>query len=253
MKVKAKIFLFAVVPFLIAIAGIGIGARLQATALAKAQHAAVESAYLSSKEMELRHYVEIATSAIAPFYDASGDPARDDATQRRKALAVLQKTDFGRDGYFFAYDMHGNSLMHPREPDLVGHNAFRHSVQGPVRSLPDALNTALFRIAQEALTNIVRHSHAAHATLELRLSEHAVTLSIADNGCGFDIERVHADARRGIGLRNMRERLDALGGTQSIASQPYRTAVTAHVPLPCADNEPPLDSRTTPATHEYVR
>jgi hypothetical protein len=156
MKVKAKIFLLAVVPFLIAIAGIGIGVRLQPTALAKAQHAAVESAYLSSKEMELRHYVEIATSAIAPFYDASGDPARDDATQRRKALAVLQKMDFGRDGYFFAYDMHGNSLMHPREPDLVGHNAFRNSVQGPVRSLPDALNTALFRIAQEGA-----HEHRA--------------------------------------------------------------------------------------------
>ena len=39
---------------------------------------------------------------------------------RMRALDVLQKMDFGKDGYFFVYDMHGTSLMHPRQPDLVG-------------------------------------------------------------------------------------------------------------------------------------
>ncbi|MFP3615565.1 cache domain-containing protein, partial [Paraburkholderia sp. SIMBA_050] len=55
-------------------------------------------------------------------YDASGRNARDDALLHTQALAMLQKMDFGPDGYFFVYDLHGNSLMHPREPERVGHN-----------------------------------------------------------------------------------------------------------------------------------
>jgi two-component system NarL family sensor kinase len=116
--------------------------------------------------------------------------------------------------------------------------ALTHTATGSPRALPDALNTACFRIAQEALTNIVRHARATRATVELRLTDEALMLAISDNGRGFDIERVQADARRGIGLRNMRERLDALGGTLSIASQPGRTVVVAQVPLvPAAGSE----------------
>ena len=122
MRLKAKIFLLAIVPFLLAIAGIGFGVRQQATSLARTQHATIQAAYLSSKEVELKHYVELATSAIMPLYDASGRNARDDAMLRTQALAMLQKMDFGPDGYFFVYDLHGNSLMHPREPERVGHN-----------------------------------------------------------------------------------------------------------------------------------
>ncbi len=90
MKLKAKIFLLAIVPFLAAIAAIGIGVRQEATALAKAQHAADEAAYMASKEIELKHYVELATSAIAPLYDAGGDNAarRRDAAQPRARRAA---------------------------------------------------------------------------------------------------------------------------------------------------------------------
>ena len=77
----------------------------------------------------------------------------------------------------------------------------------------------------------MRHAHAAHATLTFAVHEAQVTLTIADDGQGFDLERVQADARGGIGLRNMRERLDALAGTLTIASQPGSTTVTASVPL----------------------
>lgn len=459
MKIRTKIFLLAIVPFLVAIAGIGIGVRLQAAALAAAQRETVESAYLSSKQAELKHYVELATGAIAPLYDAGGN-ARDEAAHRQAALAVLQRMDFGPDGYFFVYDMQGNSLMHPREPDLVGHNwwllrdpngsltiqqliaeaqkgggyvryvwhrpstnkleaklgyvvplprwgwmigtgiyldgvketlagidasasaniartmtwigaialaafgvitacalflnvsehrsadaklkrlaqqvvesqeherarlsrelhdgisqmmvsvklllesalarleragetqarvpsaeaalstalarlshalrevrrishALRPSMLDDLglaaaleqltrelgeetgiemqvetdaasraAALPATVNTALFRIAQEALTNIVRHAQAAHATLAFAASATAVTLEIVDDGRGFDVERTQADARSGIGLRNMRERLDALGGSLAIVSQPGRTTVAATVPLP---------------------
>ncbi|MEX3917780.1 cache domain-containing protein [Paraburkholderia sp. BR10872] len=467
-RLKTKIFLLAVVPFLAAIAGIGIGVRQQATQLAQTQHATMQSAYMSSKEIELRHYVELATSAIAPLY-APGENASDalpapdsEADRQLAALAVLQKMDFGPDGYFFVYDMHGRSLMHPREPALVGQDLWNlrdpqgaltiqqliaaaqrgggyvrymwhrpstgrlapklgyvvplprwgwmigtgiylddvdstlahiderasanieHTIQwlgaialagvlvialgalvlnvsehrstdaklkrlaqqvvesqeqerarlsrelhdgisqmlvsvklllesalarfergetrvpaaeaslatglsrlsdtlrevrsishalrpsmlddlglaaaleqltremaeqtgieiaftqtapkpaskkAQVPALPDAVNTVLFRIAQEALTNIVRHAQAARAALTLEVAASGVTLGIADNGRGFDVAHALADPRAGLGLRNMRERLESLGGRLDITSQPGHTLVTAWVPI----------------------
>jgi len=459
MNLKTKIFLLAVVPFLLAIAGIGLGFRQQATSLAATEHATIEAAYMSSKETELRHYVDLATSAIAPLYDASADPAADDDTLRQRALAVLQKMNFGPDGYYFVYDMHGRSLMHPREPDLVGRDlwdlrdptgsptiqqliaaaargggfvrylwrrpstgllapklgyvvplrrwgwmvgtgiylddvdstlahidqrasanirrtlqwlgvialagvgaialgalvlnvseyrstdaklkrlaqqvvesqenerarlsrelhdgisqllvsvklllesalaqlersglrvapaeaalatglarlgdtlrevrrishalrpamlddlglaaaleqltrelsdetgieiGFTHRAHPHGAPLPDDVTTMLFRIAQEALTNIVRHAHAARATLTLDVSPHGATLTIADNGRGFDVGETQADPRAGMGLRNMRERVEKFGGTLALGSKPGYTVVTARVPLAAA-------------------
>jgi two-component system NarL family sensor kinase len=463
MKLKAKIVLLAIVPFLAAIASIEIGVRQEATALAETQHATTQAAYMASKEIELKHYVELATTAIAPLYDAGRDNARDDAMLRMRALDVLAKMDFGKDGYFFVYDTHGRSLMHPREPDLVGRDlwemrdregtltiqqllaaasrgggyvrylwhrpstgkvasklgyvvplerwgwmigtgiylddvdstlahideraaanidrtmnwidaiavaglavialcalvlnvteyrsadaklkrlaqqvvesqenerarlsrelhdgisqmmvsvklllesALARFERGEVRvpaaeaalttsitrlghtlrevrrishalrpsmlddlgvaaaleqlsrelaeqsgieigftqiahthaaALPDAVNTVLFRIAQEALTNIVRHAQASSAALALEVSNDAVTLTIADNGRGFDVAHAFVGRRSGVGLRNMRERLEALGGTLSLSSQAGHTLVTARVPL--GSTEPTL-------------
>jgi two-component system, NarL family, sensor kinase len=463
MNLKTKIFLLAVVPFLAAIAGIGIGVRYQATTLAQTQHATMQVAYLSSKQDELRHYVQLATSAIQPLYDAGADASPDDIAARQgEALAVLQKMDFGPDGYFFVYDMHGRSLMHPREPNLVGHNLwdlrdpqgaltiqrliaaasrgggfvhymwlrpttgklapklgyvvplerwgwmigtgiymdevdatlahiderasaniehtlwwlgvialagvgvialgalvlnvteyrstdaklkrlaqqvvesqeqerarlsrelhdgisqmlvsvklllesalarferstardpaaetslatglarlsdtlrevrrishalrpsmlddlglaaaleqltrelsaesgieidFTQSVSPPrplkarAAALPDAVNTALFRIAQEALTNIVRHAQAARAALALDVAGSGITLTVADNGRGFDVAHAQSDPLAGLGLRNMRERLESLGGQLTLSSQPGHTVLTAWVPV----------------------
>jgi two-component system NarL family sensor kinase len=101
-------------------------------------------------------------------------------------------------------------------------------------ALPDPVNTVLFRIAQEALTNIVRHSKATRAALTLDVAPHAVSLTIADNGEGFDVSAALADPKSGVGLRNMRERLDGLGATLQIVSQVGRTVVAATVPLPLA-------------------
>ncbi|MBB5411742.1 MULTISPECIES: cache domain-containing protein [unclassified Paraburkholderia] len=457
MKLKAKIVLLAIVPFLAAIASIETGVRREATALAERQHATTQAAYMASKEIELKHYVELATTAIAPLYEAGGDNARDDALLRTRALAVLEKMNFGEDGYFFVYDLHGRTLMHPREPDLVGRDlwslrdshgtptiqqllaaaargggyvrylwhrpstgkeesklgyvvplerwgwmlgtgiylddvdttlahideeaaanidrtmkwidaiavaglavialcalvlnvteyrsadaklkrlaqqvvesqenerarlsrelhdgisqmmvsvklllesALARLERGDARvpaaeaalstgltrlgdtlrevrrishalrpsmlddlgvaaaleqltrelgdesgiaigftqiahthaaTLPDTVNTVLFRIAQEALTNIVRHAQASSAALALEVSRDAVTLTISDNGRGFDVTEAFVGGREGVGLRNMRERLEALGGTLSLNSQPGHTVVAARVPLP---------------------
>jgi two-component system, NarL family, sensor kinase len=461
MNLKAKIILLAIVPFALAIGGIEFGVRQQATSLAHAQHATTQEAYMASKQEELRHYVELAKSAIAPYYDAPPTDPRTDEQRRQLALDALQRLDFGQDGYFFVYTMHGTSLMHPRQPDLVGrdlwlmrdpngaltiqaliHEASKgggyvryvwrrpstgklapklgyvvplerwgwmigtgiyledvetalsridaqaaanidrtvmwigaialaalasiavcaavlnisehrsadvklkrlarqvvesqeqerarlsrelhdgisqmlvsvklllesallrferatsrepdaeaalstslgrlsstlrevrrisHALRPTMlddlglaaaleqlareldgqdglevrfesaskgKPLPDTVNTVLFRIAQEALNNITRHAKASRAMLSLDVAKHAVSLNITDNGQGFDVFSVLADPAGGIGLRNMRERLDTLGGKLHIESQLGRTAIVATVPLPLAAPNP---------------
>ena len=91
---------------------------------------------------------------------------------------------------------------------------------------------ALYRIAQEALTNVERHSAADRVTIDLRGHRLGATLRIADNGVGFSQER--GKAGMGIGLRNMQERLDQLDGSLRIISAGkgnVGTVIEATVPL----------------------
>jgi two-component system NarL family sensor kinase len=105
------------------------------------------------------------------------------------------------------------------------------SEDGNSDKLPPAVATVLFRIAQEALTNIERHAGAHRIDLALSLVRGRVVLSIIDDGAGFDPEGVDTHPQRGIGLRNMSERLDAIGGTLAIVSSASGTAVHASVEL----------------------
>lgn len=83
------------------------------------------------------------------------------------------------------------------------------------RKLPADVQVGLYRIAQEALHNAVKHSRACEALVTLRLAE-TVRLTVADNGSGFDPSIVTADH---LGLKIMRERADAIGARLSIASE----------------------------------
>jgi signal transduction histidine kinase len=75
--------------------------------------------------------------------------------------------------------------------------------------------TALFRIAQEALTNIAKHAHASKVTVKLARLRHHVSLKIADNGRGIrQADRAKPDS---FGLRGMAERARALGGTLTLS------------------------------------
>ena len=92
------------------------------------------------------------------------------------------------------------------------------------RTLPPDVQVAFYRIAQEALHNVVKHSKASKAAVILRLGEQ-VRLSITDNGAGFDPAIVTADH---LGLKIMCERADAIGATFSLYSAPGEgTHVTA--------------------------
>ncbi len=87
-------------------------------------------------------------------------------------------------------------------------------VEGTDASAPGT-EEALFRITQEALSNVARHSNATAVQIHLCYEEEHVTLVIADNGRGFDIAKAEG---RGVGLLSMRERIQALGGDLQIES-----------------------------------
>jgi len=102
--------------------------------------------------------------------------------------------------------------------------------EGVTDGLPEMANTVLFRLAQEALTNIERHAGASRIDISLSGADGWVTLRISDDGAGFDAEGVAQHPKRGIGLRNMMERMDAIGGQFDIASTRAGTVVQARVP-----------------------
>jgi two-component system NarL family sensor kinase len=444
MRLKLKVFLLAVIPLIGSLALIALAVGYQARDLAARERALVESATMASKQAELRHYVDLAQSALAPLY-ASG---RNDEATKEEAIRLLAQLDFGSDGYFFLYDMQGRNLMHPRQPELVGKDlwdmrdaegtpviqnliarakegggfvryvwnkpsagqqapklgyaialprwnwmlgtgiylddvqatmaqidrqvtanvtttmwwiagiavlsialigvcgvvlnvsesriadaklrllarqvvqsqederahlsrelhdstsqtlvsikllmesaiarlgeasppalakaldrlkaalgevrnishrlrpaeldvlglpaaldhlghefgdssgiALSVRVRGEVENLPDEIKTVLFRITQEALTNIEKHAQASRVSLWLAFSRSGLRLRIIDDGRGFKVEAVHHDPKRGIGLRNMRERLASIGGNLTVQSRAGRTQVIAHVPV----------------------
>ncbi|MES2320015.1 MAG: cache domain-containing protein [Pseudomonadota bacterium] len=448
MKLRQKVIFLAITPLILALCAIAFFVRHQAITLAQQQRETIQQAYLASKEAELEHYVALAARSVAHLVDSG----RRDAATMDEAKRILASLSYGSDGYFFVYDFEGKSLMHPRQPELVGRNLwdmrdangeptiqrliarakaggglqrymwakpssnktapklgyvvplanwgwmmgtgiylddvdaalakidaqqsrniestmlwigvlaimsalvvalsgvalniselrvadaklkalaqrvvesqeeerarlsrdlhdgisqwlvsiklqieagvirlggnaeqqlaaraslehtagqvndvlgevrrishdlrpailddlglaaaldhlaqeFTHNSAVPVRftahgsaeGLPDVVNTVLFRIAQEALTNIERHAGARQIDITLLRDGRQLTLTIADDGGGFDSERVASHPKRGIGLRNMMERMDAIGGQLGIASSADGTTVQATV------------------------
>lgn len=93
-------------------------------------------------------------------------------------------------------------------------------VVGDVVPLPMPVETALLRIAQGSLANIVQHASASRALLTLTYMEDSVSLDVVDNGVGFNGQAASSTVHRSFGLVAMRERVDQLGGTFTFESQP---------------------------------
>jgi signal transduction histidine kinase/ligand-binding sensor domain-containing protein len=106
-------------------------------------------------------------------------------------------------------------------------------VNGPVKELPQEMEQHLLRIAQEAVTNVLKHAQASRIWVKLNLEARHVFLRIVDNGRGFDHGNAFASRGGHFGLLGMRERAERLGGDLKLASHPGEgTQVEVTVPLP---------------------
>ena len=101
--------------------------------------------------------------------------------------------------------------------------------------LPTETETALYRVAQEALTNVRKHAHTTQAHITLAKRGQSVYLEVRDRGCGFEQPAMPEESGPGerVGLLSMRERVALVGGELKIMSEPgVGTSVVAEMPLP---------------------
>jgi signal transduction histidine kinase len=105
--------------------------------------------------------------------------------------------------------------------------------------LPMPIEAALFRVLQESLTNVHRHSGALEVSIRFQYQAETVVLEIRDCGRGIPMQRLRGlregSSETGVGLAGMRERLNELNGTLQIESDCHGTSLRAIVPLPAAD------------------
>jgi signal transduction histidine kinase len=132
-------------------------------------------------------------------------------------------------------DLRPAVLDSTRLPDAIRRHAAAIST-GPVEvsvdaaadlpTLPEAVETAAYRITQEALTNVVRHAGAHHAHITLDTSDAALTVTVTDDGHG-----INRATHRGVGLASMRQRAQALHGALRVDTGEHGTTVVATLPL----------------------
>ncbi len=152
----------------------------------------------------------------------------------RKLVFALRPTLLDDLGLIPAVRYYAKSLLEP-----AGVQVSVHTAGFGVHRLPREVETTLFRIAQEAITNIARHSRARRAAVSLESTGRTVRLEVRDDGMGFDVAAALTDpARRRLGLLGMQERVALMGGTLSIESRPGRgTVVRADIPTPAVPED----------------
>jgi PAS domain S-box-containing protein len=110
-------------------------------------------------------------------------------------------------------------------------------------NLPSAVQIGLYRIVQEALTNVARHSGAKAVSIKFARLATALDVAVVDDGCGFDVKAVAVSSHR-LGIQSMRERAAMLGGTVSLTSERSGTKILVRVPLAGPDLQPLMERRS---------
>ena len=104
-------------------------------------------------------------------------------------------------------------------------------VRGEERQIPSVVKTTVFRVAQEALNNVIKHARANKVNIRLDYAAEVVGLQVEDDGCGFDNDRIDTPERRAWGLIGMEERASLLGGQLRVDSSPGAgTRVEVRIP-----------------------
>ena len=175
-------------------------------------------------------------SSPSPGPDGGQDPVREAAAQ------AVERLEHELDSL-----SHLINELRPVSLETLGLNGAIHALAAETSErdgvavdsrlqLPEGLSAeterTIYRLVQESLNNILKHAEASSAELTGELDNGILTLSISDNGKGFDPGATSS----GVGLRGMQERVELLGGSLDLASRPGDgTTVTARVPLRTAD------------------
>ena len=181
---------------------------------------------LHSIELDQLNREEAAPSDRARFHDLSA-----------------QAAEIAAEVHNIAHRLHPSKLHHlgllPAVREFCKEVALRYGIQVEVEeeNMPAELDAdttlCLYRVIQESLGNVMRHSAASHAAISLRRGEGAIVVRIADDGRGFDPEALPGS--HGIGLLGMRERLRLVHGRLNVSSRPGAgTEITVTVPLHAA-------------------
>jgi len=156
--------------------------------------------------------------------DAMKDLTRASMAELRRALEGLRTPGLGDRSLRQALDALSSEVGTRTGMEM------RCQVAAGADALGPAVSEALWRMAQEALTNVEKHANARYVQVGVEMALHAVTMRISDDGCGLPPD---AASRSGhYGLRGMRERLEGLGGTLTLHSNGQRgTLVEACLPI----------------------
>jgi signal transduction histidine kinase len=119
------------------------------------------------------------------------------------------------------------------------------TTRGRQRRLPQDIEATLFRVIQEAVTNIARHSGAKKASVRLDFHDTSIRVQIKDDGRGFNVDEAISskDRPRGLGLVGMRERVSIVGGTLQIKTAPRRGGTLVKIVIPL-DKEGESDAQS---------
>jgi len=124
---------------------------------------------------------------------------------------------------------------------------FRVDVTGAEHEITPSVKIALFRVVQEALNNVLKHAQAKYVSIQLEFGLNAVSVSVRDDGNGFDPQNIRREhGRFSLGLIGMEERANLLGGKFSIQSWPGGgTLVEVQVPYQQKEMEPQCENSTS--------
>jgi signal transduction histidine kinase len=178
-------------------------------------------------------------------------PGHSPAKVARSMRELHQRTsDISTEIHNLAHRLHSSKLEalglaaalrgHCQELVAQGVHVKFHDENVP-RALPHEVELCLFRIGQEGLSNVVKHSGTRDAQVTLRATGDVLLLSVADSGRGFDEAAVAG--QEGLGLASMRERLRLIEGEFAVRSQPGQgTTIIASVPIPTAGRKATADT-----------
>jgi len=193
---------------------------------------------------ELHDETTQSLTAMAVNLEALAESARDEAARSRlksmQADAVKTLDGLHRLIYELrpiALDDFGlvsavNSLAR-RELERGG-IAVEFRVHGKEKRLPADVENGVYRVVQEAISNIVRHSRAGHCEIDLHFKRGSLAVRVRDDGAGFDVTEAltTTDRPRGLGLLGMRERVDLLKGKLEIVSGRDRKGTEVSIEVP---------------------